>query len=82
MTFDEFVSARLGALVRYATVVTWDPHLAEDITQDVLVKAQARWSQGEAGTPPPQRRVGDSRGRSGGGCTDRGDATGVLRLRR
>lgn len=45
MTFDEFVSARLGALVRYATVVTWDPHLAEDITQDVLVKAQARWSR-------------------------------------
>ncbi|HYN96453.1 MAG TPA: SigE family RNA polymerase sigma factor [Pilimelia sp.] len=43
MTFEEFVSARLHALVRYATVVTWDPHLAEDITQDVLVRAQARW---------------------------------------
>lgn len=45
MTFDEYVSARLGALVRYATVITCDPHLAEDITQDVLVKAQARWSR-------------------------------------
>ena len=45
MTFEEFVSARLGALVRYAVVVTWDPHLAEDITQDVLVRAQARWSR-------------------------------------
>lgn len=45
MTFDEYVSARLGSLVRYATVVTCDPHLAEDITQDVLVKAQARWSR-------------------------------------
>lgn len=45
MTFEEFVSIRLGALVRYATVVTWDPHLAEDITQDVLVRAQARWSR-------------------------------------
>ena len=43
MTFEEFVSARLGTLVRYATVVTWDPHLAEDITQNVLVRAQARW---------------------------------------
>jgi RNA polymerase sigma-70 factor (sigma-E family) len=43
VTFEEFVSARLGALVRYATVVTWDPHLAEDITQNVLVRAQARW---------------------------------------
>ncbi|BCJ39462.1 RNA polymerase sigma24 factor [Actinoplanes ianthinogenes] len=45
MTFEEFVSARLGNLVRYATVVTWDPHLAEDITQNVLVRAQSRWSR-------------------------------------
>lgn len=45
MTFEEFVTARLGALIRYATVVTWDPHLAEDITQDVLVRAQARWGR-------------------------------------
>jgi RNA polymerase sigma-70 factor (sigma-E family) len=45
VTFEEFVSARLAALVRYATVVTWDPHLAEDITQNVLVRAQARWSR-------------------------------------
>jgi hypothetical protein len=43
VTFEEFVAARLTTLVRYATVVTWDPHLAEDITQNVLVKAQARW---------------------------------------
>jgi RNA polymerase sigma-70 factor (sigma-E family) len=45
VTFEEFVTARLGALIRYATVVTWDPHLAEDITQDVLVRAQARWGR-------------------------------------
>jgi RNA polymerase sigma-70 factor (sigma-E family) len=45
VTFEEFVSVRLGALVRYATVVTWDPHLAEDITQTILVRAQARWSR-------------------------------------
>ncbi|WP_436531311.1 SigE family RNA polymerase sigma factor [Actinoplanes sp. HUAS TT8] len=45
MTFEEFVSSRLGNLVRYATVVTWDPHLAEDITQNVLVRAQARWGR-------------------------------------
>jgi RNA polymerase sigma-70 factor (sigma-E family) len=43
VTFEEFVSARLATLVRYATVVTWDPYLAEDITQNVLVRAQARW---------------------------------------
>jgi RNA polymerase sigma-70 factor (sigma-E family) len=45
VTFEEFVASRLDALIRYATVVTWDPHLAEDITQDVLVRAQARWSK-------------------------------------
>ncbi|GAA0713841.1 SigE family RNA polymerase sigma factor [Dactylosporangium roseum] len=45
MTFEEFVAARLGVLVRYATVVTCDPDLAEDITQDVLIKAGARWSR-------------------------------------
>jgi RNA polymerase sigma-70 factor (sigma-E family) len=45
LTFEEFVAARLGVLVRYATVVTWDPYLAEDITQDVLVRAQARWGR-------------------------------------
>jgi RNA polymerase sigma-70 factor (sigma-E family) len=45
VTFDEFTAARLGALVRYATVVTCDPHLAEDITQDVLVRAHAKWAR-------------------------------------
>ncbi len=45
VTFDEFVSARLDALVRYASVVTWDPHLAEDISQNVLVKVSTRWAR-------------------------------------
>jgi RNA polymerase sigma-70 factor (sigma-E family) len=43
VTFEEFVDYRLGALLRYATVVTCDSHLAEDITQEVLVRAQGRW---------------------------------------
>jgi RNA polymerase sigma-70 factor (sigma-E family) len=45
VTFEEFIEARLGSLVRYATVVTWDPHLAEDIVQNVLVRAQSRWGR-------------------------------------
>jgi RNA polymerase sigma-70 factor (sigma-E family) len=45
VTFDEFVAFRLGAILRYATVVTCDPHLAEDITQDVLVRARSRWGR-------------------------------------
>lgn len=43
MTFDEFVGARLGPLLRYATVVTCDPHLAQDVVQEVLLRAQQRW---------------------------------------
>jgi RNA polymerase sigma-70 factor (sigma-E family) len=45
LTFDEFVDARLGALLRYATVLTCDPYLAEEVVQDVLVRAQSRWSR-------------------------------------
>lgn len=45
VTFEEFVGARLRALLRYATVVTCDPHLAEDVVQEVLTRAQQRWTQ-------------------------------------
>jgi RNA polymerase sigma-70 factor (sigma-E family) len=44
MTFEEFIEVRLAALLRYATVVTCDPHLAEDIVQEVLLRAQSRWA--------------------------------------
>ena len=37
MTFEEFIEVRLAALLRYATVVTCDPHLAEDVTQAVFI---------------------------------------------
>jgi RNA polymerase sigma-70 factor (sigma-E family) len=52
VTFEEFISARLGALIRYATVVTWDPHLAEDIVQDVLVRVRGKWSRVGAADSP------------------------------
>lgn len=45
LTFEEFVAARLPALVRHATVLSGDPHVAEDVVQDVLVKAQPRWTR-------------------------------------
>ena len=45
MTFDNFVAVRLGALVRYAAVLTGDRHLAQDIVQDVLVRAHFRWAR-------------------------------------
>jgi RNA polymerase sigma-70 factor (sigma-E family) len=45
VTFEEFVAARLRGLLRYATVVTCDPHLAEDVVQEVLTRAQQRWAR-------------------------------------
>ncbi|GIH15093.1 SigE family RNA polymerase sigma factor [Rugosimonospora africana] len=52
MTFDEFLGVRLTSLLRYATVVTCNPHLAEDIVQDVLVRAQQRWARISAADQP------------------------------
>jgi RNA polymerase sigma-70 factor (sigma-E family) len=44
-SFDEFVAHRLGLLLRYATVLTCDPHQAQDVVQEVLLRAQQRWSR-------------------------------------
>ncbi|MBP2322119.1 RNA polymerase sigma-70 factor (sigma-E family) [Kibdelosporangium banguiense] len=43
MTFDDFVAERLDSLLRYATVLCYDPHLAKDIVQNVLLRAQQQW---------------------------------------
>src|SRR3954447_5215771 len=45
MTFDEFVHARLPALLRFAAVLAGDRDLAQDVVQDALVVAHARWSR-------------------------------------
>jgi len=45
VTFEEFAGARLQSLLRYATVLTGDPHLAQDIVQDVLVRVHSRWGK-------------------------------------
>jgi RNA polymerase sigma-70 factor (sigma-E family) len=52
MEFEEFLSARLAALLRYATVLACDPHLAEDIVQEVLARAQPRWARISAADVP------------------------------
>jgi RNA polymerase sigma-70 factor (sigma-E family) len=56
VTFDEFVGARLDPLLRYATVLTCDPYLAEEVLQEVLVRAQSRWSR-IAGFDQPEAYV-------------------------
>lgn len=43
MTFDEYVVARLPALLRYAVMLTGDPHLAQDVVQETMVRAQLKW---------------------------------------
>ena len=43
--FDQFVADRLDRLLRYATALTCDRYLAQDIVQDVLLRAQHRWDR-------------------------------------
>lgn len=38
-----FLRATVPGLLRYATALTGDPHLAADIVQDVLLKVTVRW---------------------------------------
>ncbi|MEU4695106.1 SigE family RNA polymerase sigma factor [Actinoplanes sp. NPDC023714] len=56
MTFEEFLAARLVPLLRYATVLACDPHLGEDIVQEVLARAQSRWDR-IAATDVPEAYV-------------------------
>jgi RNA polymerase sigma-70 factor (sigma-E family) len=41
--FDEFVVTRGPGLLRFAYLLTGDPHLAEDLTQEALVRVHRRW---------------------------------------
>jgi DNA-directed RNA polymerase specialized sigma24 family protein len=43
-SFDEFVRARAGALVRTAYLLTGDRHHAEDLVQSTLARAAVRWT--------------------------------------
>lgn len=43
--FEDFVVARGPALVRFAHALSGDRQLAEDLVQDVLVKAHRRWGR-------------------------------------
>jgi RNA polymerase sigma-70 factor (sigma-E family) len=45
MRFEEFAAARLPAVLRFAGVLTADRALAEDVVQEVLIRASSRWDQ-------------------------------------
>ncbi|WP_424184148.1 SigE family RNA polymerase sigma factor [Actinokineospora sp. G85] len=47
-SFDEFVAERLDRLLRYATAMTCDRHLAQDIVQEVLLRVQDKWARIDA----------------------------------
>jgi RNA polymerase sigma-70 factor (sigma-E family) len=57
--FDDFVTGRSPALLRFAYLLTGDRHLAEDLTQEALVRAHRRWHAivGEDGPEPYVRQV-------------------------
>ncbi len=43
MTYEEFADARLAAMLRYAVMLTGDPHTAQDLVQDTMVRVQLNW---------------------------------------
>ncbi len=45
MTFDEFLNSELTGLRKYATVLTGDPHRAQDVLADALLRAHTVWSR-------------------------------------
>ena len=45
MTFEEYAATRLDAVLRFAVVLTNDRGLAEDVVQEVLIRAHRRWDQ-------------------------------------
>ncbi|WP_081844370.1 SigE family RNA polymerase sigma factor [Cellulomonas sp. URHE0023] len=42
---DDVVRDHLPGLLRYATVLTGDPHTAADLVQEVLLRAHVRWTR-------------------------------------
>jgi RNA polymerase sigma-70 factor (sigma-E family) len=42
-SFEEYVTTRGAALLRFAILLTGDDHRAEDLVQDVLARAYLRW---------------------------------------
>lgn len=43
MTYEEFADTRLTALLRYAVMLTGDPHQAQDLVQETMVRVQLNW---------------------------------------
>lgn len=56
VTYEEFVDSHLGALARYAVMLTGDSHLAQDLVQETMVRCQLAWRK-VARADSPERYV-------------------------
>lgn len=56
MTYEEFADSRLTALLRYAVMLTGDPHQAQDLVQETMVRVQLNWRR-VARADSPERYV-------------------------
>lgn len=56
MTYEEFADSRLTALLRYAVMLTGDPHQAQDLVQETMVRVQLNWRR-VSGADSPERYV-------------------------
>ena len=45
MTFEEFAAARMPGVLRFAAVLAGDRATAEDLAQEVLIRAYSRWDR-------------------------------------
>jgi RNA polymerase sigma-70 factor (sigma-E family) len=45
MTFEEFAATRMPAVLKFAAVLAGDRVVAEDLAQEVLVRAYSRWDK-------------------------------------
>jgi RNA polymerase sigma-70 factor (sigma-E family) len=52
VTYEEFVAARLQPLLRYAVMMTGDPHLAEDLVQETMIRVRLKWRRVAAADVP------------------------------
>jgi RNA polymerase sigma-70 factor (sigma-E family) len=57
VSFDEFVAARSGALLRTAYLLTRDHALAEDLLQTALTKAWFSWKRVQGQPEPYVRKI-------------------------
>ncbi|MDL4775660.1 MULTISPECIES: SigE family RNA polymerase sigma factor [Thermomonosporaceae] len=56
ITFDEFVTATAGRLLRTAVFLVYDRHLAEDLLQTAYERVARRWKRIAAGNPEAYAR--------------------------